>query len=113
MARVFNLNKPRFLEKFARKISGRWSLKEVSTEQGMDCIFLKRDPETGRAMCLIYAVRPAQCRTWPFWPENLKTTRHYIQAAQICPGIRKGLEGEGTFYPIEKIRIIRDGAAIK
>ena len=108
MARLFNLSKKDFLEKFARRISGKWSLREVSTEHGMDCVFLRRDPESGKAQCSIYTARPSQCRTWPFWPDNLKTTRHYIQAAQVCPGIRKGLEGEGNFYAIDKIRIMRN-----
>ena len=36
-----------------------------------DCVFLKEDPERGRKTCSIYPVRPLQCRTWPFWPENL------------------------------------------
>jgi hypothetical protein len=108
MAAHFNLDPEAFLEKFARRLRGKWSLKEVSTSHGMDCVFLRRDPRTGKAMCSIYAVRPGQCRTWPFWPENLRTVRHFIAAAEICPGIRKGLEGEGTFYPIDKIRIMRD-----
>ena len=68
---------------------------------GFDCIFLKRDKE-GKSLCSIYPVRPTQCRTWPFWPENLKTPRHWARAAKNCPGMKNG----GTFYPIEQVRII-------
>eukprot|EP00961_Rhodomonas_salina_P046921 629705-Rhodomonas_salina.2 len=25
----------------------------------------------GKAICSLYEARPKQCRTWPFWPENL------------------------------------------
>lgn len=96
------------LRRYCQKMAGRWSLDEVWTEQGHDCVFLKRDPETGRAGCSIYPVRPQQCRTWPFWPELLKSRRAYEQAARTCPGIAAGLEGEGRLYPIEQIRIIRD-----
>ena len=28
-------------------------------------------PPLRRKSCSIYGVRPLQCRTWPFWPENL------------------------------------------
>ena len=31
----------------------------------------------GRAVCSIYRARPAQCRTWPFWPENLLSKRDW------------------------------------
>lgn len=46
--------------------------------------------------CRVYEARPDQCRTWPFWPENLKkeTEEHFIKA---CPGI-----GVGPEYDMEK-----------
>jgi len=108
MAARFEMTINQFRKRYARKIHGRWSLAEVRTEHGYDCIFLKRDPESGNAGCSIYEDRPQQCRTWPFWRENLRSLRNYINAARDCPGMTRGLEGQGNFYPAEKIRILRD-----
>jgi Fe-S-cluster containining protein len=96
-----------FRAMYAHQIGGRWSLAEIASERGNDCVFLRfRD---GKAQCSIYPVRPTQCRTWPFWPENLKSFRTYVsRAAKRCPGTTRGLEGSGKFYPIEQIRILRD-----
>jgi Fe-S-cluster containining protein len=55
-------------------------------------------------MCGIYEVRPQQCRTWPFWPELLRDKASWDRASERCPGMNKG-----TFFPVEQIRIIRDG----
>ncbi len=96
------------LDRYCKRMGGRWSLDEVKTEHGLDCVFLKRDPVTGKAGCGIYAVRPTQCRTWPFWPELLESRRAWKQAGRTCPGMQSGDEGQGKLYPIEQIRIIRD-----
>ena len=93
--------------RFSFKFNSHWSLGETKTQYGYDCIFLTRD-ESGHGTCSIYPVRPHQCRTWPFWPENLKNTRRWKDAATDCPGMAAGVEGKGKFYPIEQIRIIRD-----
>jgi hypothetical protein len=46
-----------------------------------------------------------QCRTWPFWDENLTSRRAWDNARRRtpCPGM-----GTGPLIPIEKIRIQRD-----
>lgn len=91
-----------FYEAYARKLRGRWSMQERDSVGGRDCVFLTRD-SAGRAACSIYPVRPAQCRTWPFWPENLATPEDWKRAAKSCPGMDRS-----RFYPIEQIRVIRD-----
>lgn len=97
-----------FRKKFAHRTFGRWSLKEHKNERGeYDCIFLTASGD-GKRTCSIYPVRPTQCRTWPFWPENLMFPENWKQAAQRCPGMAKGREGQGKLYPIDQIRIIRD-----
>ena len=108
MAEHLGLGEKQFRKRYARRLHGRWSLNEVRNHRGeYDCVFLRRD-EQGRGLCSIYPARPAQCRTWPFWPENLRSVRSYVDAAKTCPGMRKGLEGRGDFYPVERIRIQRD-----
>ena len=101
-----------FLEKYARQLEGRWTLDEVQREHGYDCVFLQTDEATGKRGCSIYPVRPQQCRTWPFWPDNLRSRRSWQAASSICPGMTAGNEGEGEFFPIEKIRVLRDSTPL-
>ncbi|MBN2343175.1 MAG: YkgJ family cysteine cluster protein [Deltaproteobacteria bacterium] len=66
------------------------------------CNFLKDDK------CVVYAVRPHQCRSWPFWTENLTEECWYGEVSDCCPGI-----GRGKRYSkeeIEKIAQDRDKA---
>jgi len=108
MAEYVGMEHEAFLKKYARHEMGKWTLDEVKVGFGVyDCVFLKED-ESGKRGCSIYPVRPHQCRTWPFWPENLKSPRSWQQASRTCPGIAGGIEAEGKFYPIDQIRIIRD-----
>ncbi len=48
--------------------------------------------------CRIYPVRPTQCRTWPFWVENLRNPRRWAAVCRECPGI-----GTGRSYTREEI----------
>jgi hypothetical protein len=68
-----------------RRVGLRYSLTE---KPGGDCIFLIR--EQGRTGCAIHPVRPAQCRTWPFWSENLRSASAWETAGRDCPGINSG-----------------------
>lgn len=58
-----------------------FSLREMANG---DCCLL----QGGR--CRIYDARPAQCRTWPFWPSNLASKVTWAEAARRCPGIGRG-----------------------
>ena len=40
--------------------------------------------------CAVYEGRPAQCRTWPFWPENMGAKAWDVEVVKFCPGIGKG-----------------------
>ncbi len=67
-----------------------------------DCIFLNHGLHGEQKRCMIYSVRPSQCRTWPFWPENLADPDAWNKAAQKCHGINHGRLY--THDEIEKIR---------
>ncbi len=79
------------------------SLNEVKTKAGLDCVFLDRKKFPGKAVCGVYEDRPAQCRTWPFWPSVVKTESTWNRAGRGCPGIDKG-----PLYPPKHIRLTRD-----
>ena len=69
-----------FMERYLRRVGNRFSCKERGTEHGFECVFFQ---EIERK-CLIYAVRPSRCRTYPFW-EHFKIFPE--QVARECPGI--------------------------
>ena len=87
-------------------IEGR-SLTEAPTEHGHDCVFLDRQSLPGKAICSIYEDRPSQCRTWPFWEINLRSSRHWESASRGCPGM-----GTGPVFAPGHVRMTRDGDRI-
>ena len=72
--------------KYARRVGRRYSLVE---KPNRDCVFLAADGE-GRKVCRIYHLRPVQCRTWPFWPSNVRSPEAWLMAGERCPGINRG-----------------------
>lgn len=89
-ARV-ELDEPTFRERYTRVISdGTISLRE---RPNYDCVFWSR--EHG---CLVYEVRPTQCRTWPFWDSNVESPRSWSRSAEHCPGMN-----HGRLYTIDEI----------
>ena len=53
------------------------------------CQFLK----TGK--CQVYDARPIQCRTYPYWAENLTNDGQWTEKTKkACPGIGKGILDE-------------------
>jgi Fe-S-cluster containining protein len=79
-----------FTMRFVRKVGDRFSLIE---RPGGDCIFW--DKEQG---CTVYPARPVQCRTWPFWPENVETKADWDHVREICPG-----SGRGRLFSVDEI----------
>jgi len=57
------------------------------------CIFVR---EGG---CSIHEVKPLQCRTFPFWPENVKNKRSWKALRRYCPGV-----GAGPILPRDFVR---------
>lgn len=113
LADHLKLSPQEVVDRYCRKINGRFSLKERRTPEGnYDCIFLTElppDPEHPRAepkrICAVYAARPLQCRTWPFWKENLSSKRQWNHAARRCPGMNQGRR-----FSVKQIHAVRDAA---
>jgi uncharacterized protein len=113
LAEHLQLTPEQVVEQYCRKVGGRFSLREVRRgAQRHDCIFLKEipaEPHNGdqvvqsRRVCEIYPVRPLQCRTWPFWKENLSSRRAWDTAARRCPGMNSG-----RLRPASEVEQIRD-----
>lgn len=77
----------------------RRSLKEKANG---DCVFYDR-----AAGCTVYAVRPRQCRTWPFWECNTTSPEAWARAAAECPGCNRGelIPAEEITRRVKVIRI--------
>ena len=80
-ARYLEMDGDEFLLHFTRKFDRRYVLTNGENDH---CVFL----ENGQ--CLIYPVRPLQCRAYPFWPENLTSRESWERTKQECPGIGHG-----------------------
>jgi Fe-S-cluster containining protein len=80
-----------FSTRFVRQIGNRYSLIE---RPGGDCIFW--DKAQG---CTVYSARPEQCKTWPFWPDNIESPEAWDAVTRVCPG-----SGTGRIFSVEEIR---------
>jgi uncharacterized protein len=92
IAKRLGMSKTTFLSKHAYPMKGGHSIKEKANG---DCVFLN-----GK-MCGIYEERPTQCRTFPFWPETLRSETRWKETARDCEGI-----GQGKLYSKEEIMAI-------
>jgi Fe-S-cluster containining protein len=78
LAAAMHLGLDDFGRRYLRRVGLRYALLE---RPGGDCVFLQ-----GRA-CAVYDRRPAQCRSFPFWPANLRSPDAWARAAGSCEGI--------------------------
>lgn len=116
LAEFLHLTADEVVERYCRKIDGRFSLTERRNHGNYDCIFLREEPatrtvdgqtiRTTRRTCSIYPVRPLQCRTWPFWDSTLASSDSWKHGTSRCPGINQGRKY--TFKQIETIRTAKD-----
>ena len=68
----------------------------INNQGGGPCVFLTQDNR-----CRIYAVRPLQCRTYPFWPEVVESRAVWRGEARRCEGI-----DQGQVIPVARIRAL-------
>lgn len=90
IAKFVGMPEPELLAVHTRLARGARSLRE---RDNGDCVFYDKS-----AGCTIYSVRPAQCRTWPFWETNLETSNDWQRTCDVCPG-----SGHGDLIPVEEI----------
>lgn len=92
IAQHLNLSILEFSQRYLRRVKDRFSLLEYP--KNFDCIFLKDKK------CQIYSVRPSQCRTFPWWPNNLQSEKDWQEAAKCCEGI----SSEAPLVPLHEIQ---------
>jgi len=82
LSKFIELNTIDFIKLYCDKTNGFTHFKE--RKKNGDCQFLSNKK------CSIYKARPTQCRTWPFWSENMKSKNWNNEIAKFCPGVGKG-----------------------
>ncbi len=87
IAAELRISEAEMRKKYVRKVGRRMTL--VERKDNNDCIFLVTDGSGGRK-CSVYSSRPMQCRTWPFWPSNVRNPETWALAGMRCPGINRG-----------------------
>ncbi len=70
-----------FIKKYTRRVGDRLSLTERLRNKKYDCVFLE-----GKR-CSIYEDRPTQCRTYPWWSENVENPESWLEEGIRCEGI--------------------------
>lgn len=80
IAQFLNIPLKKVMHTYIRQKNNRYALIEKPS-QNHDCVFLKD------RKCQIYGVRPGQCRTFPWWIQNLKSPESWAEAAKECEGI--------------------------
>lgn len=114
LAAYLQITPEQAIERYCRRIHGRYSLIERRNPRGEhDCVFLREErserQEEGETIvhikrsCTIYPVRPLQCRTWPFWESNLSSPEMWQSSAQRCHGMNRG-----RTFTKEQMEALRD-----
>ena len=67
-----------------RYLCGTAPLLRFRKPRGKQCAFLE-----GHG-CAVHAVKPLQCRAFPYWPELLDHASERREAAKYCPGMNHG-----------------------
>ena len=80
LARHLKISTSAFTRRYCSKTLGFFHLKNPN----QDCLFLDG------ARCTVYEARPGQCRTFPFWRENMSDKAWNGPIARECEGINKG-----------------------
>lgn len=98
MADLLELTKEEFLAQYCTRDLG---LTYLRIPDGEACVFLQE------GKCKVYEARPKQCRSWPFWVENLDKKIWDKEVLPLCPGVGKGKlhtaeEIEKTAWDLEK-----------
>lgn len=71
-----------FLNQYVKKVWYKYTLKEMQIgENNFACVFFDMEKQS----CSIYAVRPKQCRDFPFW-DHFRI--HPEEAYEECPALK-------------------------
>lgn len=79
LSKRLKLSPQDFAVRYTRLVDGQYAL--LDRPFTSDCIFLENKK------CTVYESRPTQCRTYPWWLQNLKNPEDWESAKEKCEGI--------------------------
>ncbi len=91
LAQHLGMDAAAFEQRYVKRIGSRRTLYERFDG---DCVLF----DSASRRCTVYAARPTQCRTWPFWQQNLESEAAWQETCEVCPG-----SGTGELVPLERI----------
>ncbi len=83
LAKALEMTAADFGKRYVRQAGLRLALVDGP---GGDCVFLNDHKH-----CKLYAARPLQCRTYPWWPELVRSRKAWNAEKRHCPGIGTGV----------------------
>lgn len=83
IAKALNITVASFIADYLSPYKDSYTIREDSEGR---CLFYNEG-------CTIYRHRPVQCRTFPFWFDNVRSEKRWQEIAGQCPGI-----GQGRLY---------------
>lgn len=92
LAEVLGSSVDEFERRYTRRAGNRVTLVERANG---DCVFWSE-----RDGCRVYEARPTQCRTWPFWSDNIRTKDAWEEVCRECPGAGAST---GQWFSVEEI----------
>ena len=86
LSRHLQMDEGTFRQSYTVTVEGRGvSLRERGPRENYHCVFYWT--ESG---CSVYALRPAQCRTWPSWRAVVGAQASWQEHGRGCPGMDQG-----------------------
>lgn len=99
IAKELNMPLDLFVRKYIRQKGNRYALIERrNLKNEYDCVFLQEN------RCQIYKTRPSQCRSYPWWKDNLRSKACWEEASKECEGIHE----TATLFSYEEISALRE-----
>jgi len=95
LSAYFGMGEETFRRKYVKHVDGSTVLHEGD---GTPCILFENN------RCSAYPARPFQCRSFPFWRENIESEEHWREGTHVCPGVNAG-----RLYTLEEIERISAG----
>ena len=95
LAEYLDMDSADFERRYLRRVGRRLALTDAAD---LACVFWDEG-------CTVYEARPRQCRTFPFWRDNVASEAAWELTAQESPGVNAG-----RLYSLGEIDRLLDGA---
>ena len=85
LASLLKISKNELKERYLYRLDGRYSIAEKPYNDGAACVFFDEINKN----CSIYAARPQQCKSFPFWDRYKGLDADLNELCAECNGVKK------------------------